>query len=94
MTAGRIIEYDQASETLLAAADTFCAAHHAGGVDSLAVTKTVLATHVPQIVQAFREGGGVPYAAFRPEFTDTWTRWAGASLTGCWSATTFRSPPA
>jgi SAM-dependent methyltransferase len=31
-----------------------------------------MAKHVPQIVQAFRAGGGVPYAAFAPEFTDCW----------------------
>ncbi|MBW3605113.1 MAG: class I SAM-dependent methyltransferase [Actinobacteria bacterium] len=30
---------------------------------------THLAKHVGQITQAFRDGGGVPYQAFRPEFT-------------------------
>ena len=34
------------------------------------MTNTVLAGHLHQIVQVFREGGGVPYAAFTPEFTD------------------------
>ena len=34
------------------------------------MANTVLAKHVHQVVQAFREGGGVPYAAFTPEFTD------------------------
>ena len=38
----------------------------------LAVTTTLMARHVPQIAQAFREGGGVPYAAFGPELTDAW----------------------
>jgi SAM-dependent methyltransferase len=31
-----------------------------------------MAGHVPQIARAFREGGGVPYAAFGPEWTDAW----------------------
>lgn len=31
---------------------------------------TLLAPHVPAVARAFREGGGVPYEAFRPEFTD------------------------
>ena len=30
----------------------------------------LLATHVGGVARAFREGGGVPYEAFRPEFTD------------------------
>jgi SAM-dependent methyltransferase len=31
---------------------------------------THLGKHLHQVAHAFREGGGVPYAAFRPEFTD------------------------
>jgi len=31
---------------------------------------THLAKHVHQVARAFREGGGVPYAEYRPEFTD------------------------
>jgi SAM-dependent methyltransferase len=31
---------------------------------------THLATHVDAVARAFREGGGVAYAEFRPEFTD------------------------
>ena len=31
---------------------------------------THLAKHVGQVTRAFREGGGVPYEEFRPEFTD------------------------
>jgi hypothetical protein len=30
----------------------------------------LLARHVDEVAHAFRTGGGVPYAAFRPEFTD------------------------
>jgi len=31
---------------------------------------TLLARHVPAVADCFRHGGGVPYAAYRPEFTD------------------------
>ena len=42
------------------------------GVGPLAVSTTIMAKHVPEVVRAFREGGGVPYAAFGPEWTDAW----------------------
>jgi SAM-dependent methyltransferase len=32
---------------------------------------TLLAQHVPGVADCFRQGGGVPYEAYRPEFTDT-----------------------
>jgi 2-polyprenyl-3-methyl-5-hydroxy-6-metoxy-1,4-benzoquinol methylase len=37
---------------------------------SFAQLQTHLAKHVHEVARAFREGGGVPYAAYRPEFTD------------------------
>jgi SAM-dependent methyltransferase len=36
----------------------------------LARLNTLLARHVDGVTRAFREGGGVPYEEFRPEFTD------------------------
>ena len=36
----------------------------------MALLHTHLGKHVHQVARAFREGGGVPYAAYRPEFTD------------------------
>jgi SAM-dependent methyltransferase len=30
----------------------------------------LLSKHVPEIIDCFRHGGGVPYSAFRPEFTE------------------------
>src|SRR4051812_1911225 len=35
-----------------------------------AALNTHLGKHVHQVARAFREGGGVPYAEYRPEFTD------------------------
>jgi SAM-dependent methyltransferase len=44
-----------------------------GGSTDLAPFSRVLALlapHVPAVARTFREGGGVPYEAYRPEFTD------------------------
>ena len=70
-TAG-IVEYDQASERFRLPPEHAALLTSPTGVAPLAVTTTILARHIPQIAQAFREGGGVPYAAFGPEFTDAW----------------------
>lgn len=42
----------------------------ASNVARMAQLNTHLATHVPAVARAFREGGGVPYSAFRPDFTE------------------------
>ena len=36
----------------------------------MAALGTHLGKHVHQVARAFREGGGVPYSEYRPEFTD------------------------
>ena len=72
MTAAGVVEYDQGAGTFRLPPE------HAGmlvspiGVGPLAASTTIMAKHVPQVVRAFREGGGVPYAAFGPEWTDAW----------------------
>jgi hypothetical protein len=47
---------------------------------------TLLARHVPGVADCFRRGGGVPYEAYRPEFTevmdDTWRRIYDEQLVG------------
>ncbi|MGN6792142.1 MAG: class I SAM-dependent methyltransferase [Streptosporangiaceae bacterium] len=72
MTAAGIVEYDQASEAFRLPPEHAALLIAPTGVAPLAVTTTILARHVPQIAEAFREGGGVPYAAFGPDFTDAW----------------------
>ena len=70
VTTGGIVSYDEASEAF------FLPPEHADlltgptGMGPMAEANTVFAKHVHQVVQAFRDGGGVPYAAFTPEFTD------------------------
>ena len=45
------------------------AGHTAMNMAPFSQLNTHLAKHVEQVATAFREGGGVPYAAYRPEFT-------------------------
>ena len=43
---------------------------------------TLLAPHVAGVARAFREGGGVPYEAFRPEFTAVMDRLSRGMMDG------------
>ena len=70
VTTEGIIEYDEVGEAFFLPPEHAALLITPAGVGPLATANTVLAKHVHQIVQAFREGGGVPYAAFTPEFTD------------------------
>jgi len=72
MATARIVEYDQADGTFRLPAEHAAVLTSPTGVGPLAVTTTILARHIPQVTQAFRDGGGVPYAAFGPEWTDAW----------------------
>jgi SAM-dependent methyltransferase len=70
VTTAGIIEYDEASATFCLPPEHAALLTTPTGLGPVAVANTVLAKYVPQIVRAFRDGGGVPYAAFAPEFTD------------------------
>ncbi len=71
MVTGRVFDYDPSTATY-----TLPVAHAAVLTDGpmslapLAAMGTLLGKHVHQVARAFREGGGVPYSEFRPEFTD------------------------
>jgi len=71
MVTGGIFEYDPATKTYsLPPAE---AAVLTGGplpLATIAGLQTHLGKHVHEVARAFREGGGVPYSAYRPEFTD------------------------
>jgi SAM-dependent methyltransferase len=70
VTAG-IFGYDPASGRYdLPAAHAVClAGPGAGNVAPVAQVNTHLASHLGDVAVAFRDGGGVPYSVFRPEFT-------------------------
>jgi SAM-dependent methyltransferase len=71
MVTGGIFDYDPATKTYTLPA-THAALLTAGPMSlaPMAALGTHLGKHVHQVTRAFREGGGVPYEQFRPEFTD------------------------
>jgi hypothetical protein len=72
MVTGGIVEHDPAAGTYrLPAEHAACLTGPGPGtLAPFSRLDTHLAKHVDAIARAFREGGGVPYAEFRPEFTD------------------------
>lgn len=71
LATGGVLEYDAATTTFTLPAP-LAAVLTAGPLPfaTIAGLQTHLGKHVHLVVRAFREGGGVPYSAFRPEFTD------------------------
>jgi 2-polyprenyl-3-methyl-5-hydroxy-6-metoxy-1,4-benzoquinol methylase len=67
-----IFEYDATTQTYtLPPVHAACLTGvGAGNMAPLSGFIAHMGTHVPAIARAFKEGGGVPYSAFRPEFTD------------------------
>ena len=72
LVTGGIIEYDPDSATYqLPPVHAACLTGDlASNVAPLAQMNTHLGKHLHLVADAFREGGGVPYSAYRPEFTD------------------------
>jgi len=70
VTTGGLVEFDAAGETFFLPPEHAALLSGCADMGPIAVSNTVLAKHVHQIVQVFQEGGGVPYAAYTPEFTD------------------------
>ena len=71
VTAG-IVEYDPATRRYALPPEHAACLTGPGSLNltPLARLNTLLARHVDGVTRAFREGGGVPYEEFRPEFTD------------------------
>ncbi len=71
MVTGAIFDYRPADETYsLPAEHAACLTDGPMNLAPMARLQTHLGKHVDQVARVFREGGGVPYAAYRPEFTD------------------------
>ncbi len=72
MATGGIVEYDAASRRFtLPAEHAVCltgtsSRNLAAGSQTLAM----LAARLPKVIECFRQGGGVPYSEFRPDFTE------------------------
>jgi SAM-dependent methyltransferase len=71
MVTGGIFTYDASAQVYeLPQVHAVClTGPGASNVARMAQLNTHLAGHVPAVATAFRQGGGVPYSAFRPEFT-------------------------
>lgn len=70
MAAGGIVDYDAADDTY-----SLCPEHAVllvgpGSMTPIARANTTLAPHVSSVARVFREGGGVPYSDYAPEFTE------------------------
>src|SRR4051795_5381505 len=72
LVGSRIVTYDPSSGTyMLPAEHALCLTSGSPmNMVPLARLNTLLAKHVDGVEQASRDGGGVPYDAFRPEFTE------------------------
>ena len=65
-----IIDFDPADQTFTLAPEHAVLLVGASSMAPIAHANTVLAKHVPELARVFREGGGLPYADYTPEFTD------------------------
>ena len=72
MATGGILDYDPGSGSFRLPAEHAACLTGRGSANLAPLSRldTHLAKHVDAVARAFREGGGVPYAEFRPEFTD------------------------
>ncbi|MGH3237138.1 MAG: class I SAM-dependent methyltransferase [Streptosporangiaceae bacterium] len=80
MATGGILRYGPAARTYLLPPE-HAALLTGAGARNLAPMATIIehfGTHLPAVEDCFRDGGGVPYEAFRPQFTeamdDLWRR--------------------
>jgi SAM-dependent methyltransferase len=82
-TAG-IVDYNPATATYtLPAEHAVCLTGDTElNVAPLSLLAGLLAQHIQPVATAFREGGGVPYAAYRPEFTDVMDALSRGTLDG------------
>ncbi len=70
-TAG-FVDYDPAPRSFTLPAEHAACLTGSGSMNLAPLSKvlTLLAKHLPDMTTVFREGGGIPYERFRPEFTD------------------------
>lgn len=72
MTTGGLVEYEPTGARYhLPAEHALClTGAHALNLAPMSLLNALLARTLPGVTRAFREGGGVPYDGFRPEFTE------------------------
>ena len=72
MVTGGIATYDPGAKTYaLPPEHAAClTGDNPSNLAKMAQFGTFIAKHVPAVARTFQEGGGIPYSAYRPEFTD------------------------
>jgi SAM-dependent methyltransferase len=72
LVTARIVDYDPSTRRYALPAEHAACLTGPGSLNLAPFSRiiTLLASHVPGVAKAFHEGGGVPYEAFRPEFTE------------------------
>jgi SAM-dependent methyltransferase len=71
MVTGGLVDYDPGNATyVLPPEHAACLTDGPMNMATMAAFLTLLGKHVHQVARCFHEGGGVPYAEYRPEFTD------------------------
>ncbi len=72
MAAGGVVDYDAATGrfTLPAEHAQCLTGPSSRNLAPGSQTLRMLATRLPKVAECFREGGGVPYSAFQPDFTE------------------------
>ena len=83
VTAG-LADYDPATETYtLPAEHAVCLTGDTElNIAPLSMLAGLLGRHIQSVAAAFRDGGGVPYSAYRPEFTDVMDALSRGTLDG------------
>jgi SAM-dependent methyltransferase len=71
LVTGGIVEYDAAAHSYALPPERAVCLAGEGSLNMAPMSRVVglLAKTLPEVAQAFRRGGGVPYERFRPEFT-------------------------
>ena len=72
LTAGGVFDYEPATATYTLPPEhaVSLTGDAATNITGPSMTATMMGKHVPAVAAAFVSGGGVPYSAFRPEFTE------------------------
>ncbi len=82
MVTGRVVQYDPAQKTYVLPAEHAACLTRAAGAHNLATSMlwvSCIGAVEPEVVQCFRRGGGVPYAAYA-RFHEIMQRWSGQIL--------------
>jgi SAM-dependent methyltransferase len=74
MATARIVAFDPTTMTFSVRPEHAVLLVGNGSVTPLAATNTVFAQYLPELARVFREGGGIPYADYCPDFSEAMER--------------------